>query len=99
MKKIFLCLFVCVLLSAPFALRADAADLSSAIHLYYSRDYQAAVEAFKQIVVDAPENVAAYYYLGYTYQEMGNYPAAREAFQKTYEINPDFVPDVVGAGE
>ncbi len=97
MKKIFLCLSVCVLLSTPFALRADAADLASAIQLYYSRDYQAAVEVLKQIVADDPENAAAYYYLGYTYQEMGNYTAAREAFKKTYEINPDFVPDVAGA--
>jgi tetratricopeptide (TPR) repeat protein len=99
MKKIFLCLFVCVLLSTPFVLRADTADLSSAIHLYYSRDYQAAVEALKQSIADDPENAAAYYYLGYTYQEMGSYPAAREAFEKTYAINPDFVPDVAGAGE
>lgn len=96
MKKVLLCLSLLACLSAPIALFAGEGGLRNALHLYYRGDYQEAVEAFKEVIAEDPENASAYYYLGYTYQEMGNYIAARMAFKKTYEINPDFVPDVGG---
>ena len=96
MKKILMALSIIILLTSPVLLQAGDAELASALRLFYQKDYLAAVDAFKQIISEEPQNAAAYYYLGYTYQEMGSYPAAREAFRKTYEINPDFVPQVSG---
>jgi tetratricopeptide (TPR) repeat protein len=92
MKKILLCLAVLVWVSTSLPLWAVEAHLGSALQLYYTGDYQGAVEAFQQIIAEDPGNAAAFYYLGYTYQEMGNYIAARAAFRKTYKINPDFLP-------
>lgn len=96
MKKILLYLSVLAVLSTAATLWAGQGSLTSALHLYLSKDYPAAVEAFKQVIAEDPNNAGAYYYLGYTCQEMGDYPAAREAFKKAYEINPDFLPDVPG---
>lgn len=96
MKKILLYLFVLALVLTASALWAGQGSLAPALHLYFSKDYPAAVEALKQVIAEDPNNAAAYYYLGYTWQEMGDYPAAREAFTKAYEINPDFLPNVPG---
>ncbi|MDX1762791.1 MAG: tetratricopeptide repeat protein [bacterium] len=71
---------------------AVANELGEALGHYYRGDHRAAVDALKMVIDADPGNAAAYYYLGYTYQEMGMYIAARAAFKKTYEINPDFVP-------
>jgi len=95
MKKILVCLVLAGLLAAGAARAAD--DLSHALGLYYRGDYAAAVAALQEMIREEPENAAAYYYLGYTYQEMGNYPAAREAFRRTYEIDPEFLPHVPGS--
>jgi tetratricopeptide (TPR) repeat protein len=92
MKTILLSLLIAALLLTPFILSAEESSLGSALRLYYSGDYQGAVVAFKEVIANDPENAAAFYYLGYTYQEMGNYIAARAAFRKTYDINPDFLP-------
>ena len=96
MKKILLSLSVIALLLTTVTLWAGQDGLAPALHLYFSKDYPAAVESFKQAIAEDPNNAAAYYYLGYAFQEMGDYPAAREAFTKAYEINPDFLPDVPG---
>ncbi len=78
--------------------QAQEATLDRALQHYYRGEYPAAVEVLKDITARDPENAAAYYYLGYTYQEMGNYVAARMAFKKTYELNPDFLPSVSSPG-
>ncbi len=96
MKKILLSLSIFALLSTAVAVWAGQDGLTSALHLYFSKDYPAAVEAFKQVIAQDPNSAAAYYYLGYTYLEMRDYPAAREAFKKAYELNPDFLPNVPG---
>jgi tetratricopeptide (TPR) repeat protein len=83
-----------LLLMVSPGVQAQEATLGQALQHYYRGDYPAAVDVLKSITDRDPENAAAYYYLGYTYQEMGNYVAARMAFQKTYEINPDFLPSV-----
>ncbi len=80
-------------------LGAQDATIQEALQHYYRREYEAAVDVLKRITARDPENAAAYYYLGYTYQEMGNYVAARMAFKKTYEINPDFLPSVPNPGQ
>lgn len=74
---------------------AVANELGEALGHYYRGDHRAAVDALKTVIDADRGNAAAYYYLGYTYQEMGMYTAARAAFKRTYEINPDFVPNVV----
>ena len=95
MKKILGCLVLAALLAAAAARAAD--DLSRALALYYRGDYAAAVQALQEVIRREPDNAAAYYYLGYTYQEMGNFAAAREAFGRTYEINPQFLPPGQGS--
>jgi len=92
MKKIILSLSVIALLSTAVTIRAGQDGLNFALHLYFSKDYPAAVESFKEVIAQDPNHAAAYYYQGYTYQEMRDYPAAREAFRKAYELNPNFLP-------
>ncbi len=65
-----------------------------ALHLYYQGDVRKAILAFREVIVSDPENAAAYYYLGYAYQDLGDFSEARKAFRKTYEIDPNFLPDV-----
>lgn len=95
MKRIVFCLLftMCVgMVTTPVL--AGSKGLGEALGHYYRGDHRAAVEALKELIHEEPDNAAAYYYLGYTYQEMGMYTAARAAFKRTYEINPDFVPAV-----
>lgn len=95
MKKSFF------LLSAVFCLavmlgsaRAGETDLHQVLQQYYGGDRSGAVEVLKTLTAQEPKDAALYYYLGYFEQEMGDYGAAREAFRRVYEINPDFLPEV-----
>jgi len=95
MKQKILCLMIVLCLAvAPGLLRAGEADLHQALQQYYKGDPAGAVESLKSMAAQEPKNAALYYYLGYFEQEMGDYGAAREAFRKAYEINPDFLPEI-----
>ncbi len=99
MKRIAMITLAVWLLVVGRPVQAQDATLAQALQHYYRGDYEGAVDVLKSITAQDPENAAAYYYLGYTYQEMGNYVAARMAFKKTYEINPDFLPSVPNPGQ
>jgi predicted Zn-dependent protease len=62
-----------LLLMVSPGVQAQEATLGQALQHYYRGDYPAAVDVLKSITDRDPENAAAYYYLGYTYQEMGNF--------------------------
>jgi tetratricopeptide (TPR) repeat protein len=78
----------------PGPVHGEQASLGEALQRYYRSDYRGAIGELKEVIAEDPDNAAAFYYLGYIYQEMEMYPAARAAFKKTYDINPDFVPTV-----
>ncbi len=95
MRKKYLYFMIALsLVLTPGMLRAGETDLQQALQQYYSGDPAGAVERLKSMAVQEPNDAALYYYLGYFEQEMGDYGAAREAFRKAYEINPDFLPEV-----
>jgi tetratricopeptide (TPR) repeat protein len=51
-------------------------------------NWQKAAEAFIRAATFVPEDAIAWYQLARVYEQMGNAPAASNALQKAYEVNP-----------
>jgi tetratricopeptide (TPR) repeat protein len=52
------------------------------LKLFHSGEYHVALEYFKNSIAAMPDNAEAYYYLGYSYQYIGNISAAGQSFLK-----------------
>lgn len=56
---------------------------------FTKRDFQAAVNEFKQVVDQSPEAHQGYYMLGLSYEQLGNNQEALNHLRKAYDLNPN----------
>lgn len=63
--------------------------LLSSLKLYYSENYQAAIDECKSAIQLAPQMALAYIRLGSIYYRLGQYDLARRYWQIAYRIEPD----------
>lgn len=75
-----------LLLSAPMAI---AGDFEKGTGLYNSRDYAGAAQAFQRVVKGSPTNWQAHYYLGHVNMALGNFAAARKAYETCLKYTTD----------
>ena len=71
---------------------APAASFESAMKLYRRGRYDAAINAFEQVVANDPNNAAAWYFMGYAHYVKRHLTQAQEAFGKAFAVNPAFDP-------
>lgn len=60
--------------------------VGQAWHFIRQRQYERALEAFKDIIRSMPNNVDAYYGLGVVHRALGENDAAIASYQKTLEL-------------
>lgn len=77
MKKLRISLYILAVLGS-FGV-AFAGPLDEARRLYNNGDYHSAVEHLRKIIKKTPKDGNAHYYLGLSYQALGNEKAARES--------------------
>ncbi|CAN5219806.1 hypothetical protein BH10ACI1_BH10ACI1_23640 [soil metagenome] len=68
-----------------------------AANYYYDGKYEKAVEASKKVIETDPNFSFGYFYLGFSYEHLGNYAEASENFAKTMTLNgepPECVEEV-----
>ena len=56
--------------------------------LYEAKEYQKALEAFREAIAAEPKYASAYNYLGLTYKKLGLYDEAAEAYVKAIQLQP-----------
>jgi len=56
--------------------------------LYEAKDYQKALDAFREAVKAEPKYASAYNYLGLTYKKLGLYDEAAQAYVKAIQLQP-----------
>ena len=56
--------------------------------LYEAKEYQQALEAFREAVKAEPKYASAYNYLGLTYKKLGLYDEAAQAYVKAIQLQP-----------
>lgn len=71
---------------------APGATFESAMKLYRRGRYDAAINAFEQVVANDPSNAAAWYFMGYAHYVKHHLTEAQEAFGKAFAANPAFDP-------
>jgi tetratricopeptide (TPR) repeat protein len=71
---------------------AAGASFDSAMKLYRRGRYDAAINAFEQVVANDPNNAAAWYFMGYAHYVKRHLTQAQEAFAKAFAANPAFDP-------
>jgi Flp pilus assembly protein TadD len=62
------------------------AKIAEAWKAHYARQHQAAVEVFRQVVAEAPDNIDANWGLGLSYRGTGDKENALRVFQKVKEL-------------
>jgi len=62
------------------------AQIAEAWKDHYARQHQAALEKFRQVVAEAPDNIDANWGLGLSYRSIGDKVKALEVFQKVKEL-------------
>lgn len=70
----------------------SGATFESAMKLYRRGRYDAAIDAFKEVVAGDPNNAAAWYFMGYAHYVKRHLNEAQEAFAKAFAANPAFDP-------
>lgn len=93
-------LFIATLLVAASAFGEEglfdtkAADehFQQGLSAYGEKDYAHAIEEFSQVIAIDPDDIRAYYYIGYAYYKNGSFSDARNAFEEAYLVDPLFSP-------
>lgn len=62
------------------------------------KQYQEAIEKFKEAIKQQPENIDIWCSWGVALVELQQYQEAVEKFEKALEVKPDFVPALYGCG-
>jgi len=93
--------------SEQFLLRQDIARLEKAladepgnadlilelgINYYASGDLDKAFDTYSRVLDVNPDDYIAWNNLGNVYRDQFNYQAAREAYEKALELNPNYIP-------
>jgi tetratricopeptide (TPR) repeat protein len=87
-KVIAVCLFVCLLSANVFASREKQLFETGIDHLKQHR-YEAAVQAFTELIALSPDNPEAYKNRGVAHMKLSQYDPAILDFEKTRQITPD----------
>lgn len=61
-------------------------QIAEAWKAHYARQHEAAVEKFRQVVAEVPDNIDANWGLGLAYRSTGEREKALEVFQKVKEL-------------
>ena len=89
MKKIHLIL-IFALLFFTFSVQAQDELFKKGVQQYEAKQYDQAIETFKQVVNQSPKNHAAFYNLGLSYYYSNRYDQAISSFQQAVKIKPDY---------
>jgi cytochrome c-type biogenesis protein CcmH/NrfG len=98
-KALFLwVLVVCLVVPASlwaqelFDLPASKVHFEKGIRLYFQQDYTTAIHEFQETLRINPDDVRAYYFLGYAYYKLQDMEKAHQAFEEAYQMNPKYSP-------
>ncbi len=75
-----------------FDTQASQDKFKSGLKLYDQNDYMKAIQAFDEAIQINPENVDAYYFIGYSYYKMNRMEEAMAVFEQAYEIDSKYSP-------
>ena len=68
---------------------AAKAELHKAFTAMDKKDWHTAIAAFKKLIAIRPDDAGAYFNMGITYRELGEYAEAIAAYKKAIAIKPD----------
>jgi tetratricopeptide (TPR) repeat protein len=75
-----------------FDTRAADEHFNRGLTLYFSQEYEGAIEEFEEVLKINPDAAKAYYFIGYSYYKLKEFPKANEAFDQAYQINSRYSP-------
>ena len=75
-----------------FDIKSSNEHFNNGLTLYFQTHYDEAIQEFSQSIGINPGNAKAYYFIGYSYYEKGDFKNAGLAFETAYEINTDYSP-------
>jgi tetratricopeptide (TPR) repeat protein len=75
-----------------FDTQAADAHFHEGLKLYFKQEYANAIKEFEEAVKIDPDNVKAYYFLGYSYYKLKNMPKAMETFEEAYHLDQRYSP-------
>ncbi|MDZ7337093.1 MAG: tetratricopeptide repeat protein [candidate division KSB1 bacterium] len=82
--------------AAPAVTGAFSASYEDALRSYYSRDYNGAIQKFTALLQEYPDHRLAsncQYWIGESYFGLGDYSAARDAFEKVFSYASSYKKD------
>ena len=96
MKKVIhiLAIFFALSIVSGVLYAKTETEYEKAIRYYNSGNYKEAVEIFKEYIKVKPV-APAYYRIGYSLYELGQYDEANKYFKQAYLIDPSFSPEIV----
>ena len=65
---------------------------NSGLTLYFQNQYDEAIEEFNESLKINPDFAKAYYFIGYSHYEKGNFKDSSLAFETAYKISTDYSP-------
>ncbi len=71
------------------------ASMEQAKRHYARRDYRAAIAELTRVVELDPTRADALYLLGYSHNELRQYPESVEAFGRAFQADPNFDPRTI----
>jgi tetratricopeptide (TPR) repeat protein len=69
------------------------------IRAYNKGDWASAINYFKQVLADEPNDTDVYYHLGDIYRFQGAYTDALTAYQRSLKLDPNFAPGYLGEAQ
>ena len=62
------------------------------LRFYYEDQHRKAMRELETAIMINPDDVRAFYFLGYTYYRLRDMQKAQEAFDQAYRMNPEYSP-------
>ncbi len=88
-KTLAIALFITLAGIAVYFAKSPDDLMSQASHLNSKGEYQQALDLFKKIVQEDPENPDGHLQLAFSLQQLERYPEAIQSYQRGLELEPD----------
>ena len=99
MKKFGITVFLISILGVQTTSSEELFDIKSAnehfnngLTLYFESQYDEAIQEFNKSLKINPGFAKAYYFIGYSHYEKGNFKDSSRAFETAYKISSDYSP-------
>ena len=70
-------------------------DYERGLRLYRNRSFREALTTFTDFAQAEPERADVHYLIGYCHLELKEFPQSVDAFQRSFEIDPEFDPRTI----